>query len=166
MKAVKKTIIISVLMIVAVILLAPTIYRAIIFQPEKDDVVYRYGIVENRDKLEAFRQSAAKGKEEYIRVVMYYEKTSDTYDDRQEQPEGHVIYDIESKYDEKVKQGWLEVKPTLSFRHSEDKYKVSAMKTAQQCGSIVKDEKHGMYVLQECHDAYNYTLVPLMNGIE
>ncbi|PGK51652.1 hypothetical protein CN918_28060 [Priestia megaterium] len=159
----KKAIIVSLVLLVVTVIAVPSIYRAVTFQPEESDVVYRYGMVKNRDKLDVFQKEAAKGKENHIRVVIYYEKTSDYDDDRIEEPEGHVIYDIKSKYDKNAKQGWLEVKPTLSFRHSEDENKISAMKIAQQCGSIEKDEKHGVYVLQECHDAYNYELVPIKN---
>lgn len=163
MNAIKRKIAIVGLLVVVIIISLPSIYRAMTFQPKKSDVVYRYGMVENRDKIETLQKKLEKGEEGHVRVVIYYEKTSETYDDRKDEPEGHVIYDINFKYDKKAKQGWLEVKPSLSFRKSADKYKISAMKTAQQCGAIGKDEKHNMYILQECHDAYSYELFPIQN---
>ncbi|MFE4814431.1 hypothetical protein ACFQ9Y_25430 [Peribacillus simplex] len=85
----------------------------------------------------------------------------DLLPDQSDKPRGVITYYLTSKYDEKAKEGWIEVVPILSgFKQSQDN-PISVMESRQQCGSIIRDEERGYYMLTECFHQWGYNLIPL-----
>ncbi|WP_243647154.1 DUF4362 domain-containing protein [Scopulibacillus darangshiensis] len=123
--------------------------------PKKDDVILKNHVLKNKDRLEDFIKNAQNHKESKIRVVKYDELR------------GALIYDLQSRYDEKVNQGWIDVKPDLNyFRKLKSDTQDVFNNAPQQCGSISKDKENGYYILKECRTNWEYRLLPIINDHE
>jgi hypothetical protein len=123
------------------------------YSPLETDVVYQDSVLKNVETLEKFISDAAENKEGKIRIVNFYEDTTDTG------AKGVIIYDLISAYDMNAKQGWIQVVPDLSYFQQSEREQVGTINYNQQCGSIKKDEEQGYYVLNQCHAAWEYRLV-------
>ncbi|MFI8496855.1 hypothetical protein ACIGC1_29200 [Peribacillus butanolivorans] len=111
-----------------------------------------------KKKLEQFIQEFNEGKEGKVEVSVNVEST---LPDPSDKHRGVIIYDLTSKYDEKAKEGWIEVVPILTrFKQSQDN-PISVMESREQCGSINRDEERGYYMLTECFHRWGYDLIPL-----
>ncbi|PAQ13558.1 hypothetical protein CD798_14185 [Bacillaceae bacterium SAOS 7] len=131
------------------------------YKVEPDDVVQRQLSVENVERLDKFIEEAAEGKETHVRVIRMYERTYD----HPNSPEGVIIYDLKSRYDNQAKVGWIEVTPNLSDFTPFEKSRVPTIENAQQCSRIIRDEELGYYMLNECHDAWSYELFPFKDRL-
>jgi hypothetical protein len=128
------------------------------YRPRRGDVVQDQYTLKNTDKLDAFMADAAKGKEEKIRVVVRIFKKSSDHPDG---PKGAIIYDLQSRHDAKAKESWIEVRPDLRYFNQSKATQFLIINNPQQCGSVIKDEEKGYYLLTQCHDAWSYELFPL-----
>ncbi|MGZ9816210.1 hypothetical protein ACXM0N_09805 [Peribacillus simplex] len=127
---------------------------------QKGDIVQTASSNDDSNRLDKFIADAEKGIEGKVRVVRIVEPNYTPVDEEieEEKPKGTILYDIKSGYDEQAKEGWLEVRPDYSYyTASENEQEMQP----QQCGSIVKDEERGYYMLTECFHAWEYELIPL-----
>lgn len=122
--------------------------------PEETDVVFKNDALRNKDALENFIETAgANGKdnESQIRIVKY-------------EPEGVLIFNLQSRYDENANQAWIEVEPDLEYF---DESKVISQdvfyNAPQQCWYMSKDMEQGFYKFHECRTNWEYHLFPIVD---
>lgn len=121
--------------------------------------------ISQKEELEQFIKDFNEQKESKVTITF---NVVGTFPDRDpfdevltDRPEGVIVYHLTSKYDEKAKEGWLEVEPELSgFKQSQDN-PITVVEDRQQCGSITRDEESGYYMLTECFHRWGYDLIPL-----
>ncbi|MFD2627597.1 hypothetical protein [Oceanobacillus kapialis] len=123
------------------------------YQPDENDVVWKNNQLKNKNTLEEFIKVAGEnGKDNTseIRVV------------KDEGPQGVLIYDLESRYDENADQSWIRVTPDLSYYNALENETQDVFNNApQQCGYMAKDEEQGFYKFYECRTHWEYHFLPL-----
>ncbi|WP_188383200.1 hypothetical protein [Ornithinibacillus halotolerans] len=123
------------------------------FIPKETDVVFKDEALYNVEILEQFAEnSGANGEdnESQIRVVKYV-------------PEGVLIYELQSRYDENANQAWIDVTPDLTY-FDESKLTVQEVfyNAPQQCSSVAKTVERGHYTFNECRTHWEFPLFPIV----
>ncbi|WP_197025116.1 DUF4362 domain-containing protein [Paucisalibacillus sp. EB02] len=122
--------------------------------PKETDVVFKNNAMRNIDILEDFIETAgANGKdnESQIRIVKY-------------EPEGALIFDLQSRYDENANQAWIDVQPDLDYFDESAVISQDVFYNApQQCWYMSKDIEQGFYKFHECRTNWEYHLFPIVD---
>ncbi|MEN2467877.1 hypothetical protein [Ornithinibacillus sp. JPR2-1] len=123
--------------------------------PSETDVVFKHNALRNVELLEEFIETAGgngEDNESHIRIVKY-------------EPQGALIYDLQSRYDENANQSWIEVKPDLSyFNTSEVPVQDVFYNAPEQCWYMSKDTEKGYYKFHECRTHWEYYLFPIVSN--
>lgn len=128
------------------------------YEPGEEDIVLKNNQLTNKQAFVDFMENAGeKGKdnEREIRVV------------KDEGEKGVLIYDLQSRYDERAEQSWIDVYPDMSYYSTATDDTQDVFNSApQQCNYIEKDETDGFYKIYECRTHWDYPLLPDVAGEE